>query len=119
MAKTEREINKLIRVYLDRLLVAGIKVEKIILFGSYARNVASADSDFDVAIISPSFEKLDIIERQILLSKAGSWGLDVAIEALGYSLKEFRSPQQGSFLDEILRTGKILYDAQHSKAVSK
>lgn len=119
MVKTQREIESLIRVYRDRLTAAGIAVEKIIVFGSYAHDIANEHSDLDIAVISPSFEKLDIIDRQLLLSKASSWGLDVAIEPLGYSAKEFRTPGKGSFLDEIVRTGKIMYDARQGKVVSR
>ena len=46
-----------------------------------------------------------------MLSKASTWGLHAAIEPLGYSPREFENPKKGTFLDEIKRTGKVIYDS--------
>ena len=45
---------------------AGIPVEKMILFGSYAKGNASADSDIDVAVVSKKFGYDDVDEMQML-----------------------------------------------------
>jgi predicted nucleotidyltransferase len=41
----------------------GLRVAKIILFGSYAREKATEESDIDVAIVSDDFRNKDIFER--------------------------------------------------------
>lgn len=51
-----------------------IKVNKIILFGSRAKNSFSQESDVDIAIISNSFEQKDIFERAKML-KGLKWSL--------------------------------------------
>jgi predicted nucleotidyltransferase len=45
----------------------GIRVEKLILFGSRARG---EDSDIDVATVSPDFRDRDIFDRSRLIMKA-------------------------------------------------
>ena len=46
----------------------GISVSKIIIFGSYAKGNASADSDIDIAIFSTQFGR-DVAEEMMLLRK--------------------------------------------------
>ena len=45
------------------LRAEGLNVDKMILFGSHARDRAAKDSDIDVAIVSEDFEDKDIFER--------------------------------------------------------
>lgn len=47
----------------------GTTPEKIIIFGSYAKNKAKKESDIDIAIISPAFGKNDIEESQLLMKQ--------------------------------------------------
>jgi predicted nucleotidyltransferase len=53
------------------LLSQGIRVERLILFGSQAKGTAREDSDIDVAVISPDFRDKDIFERVKMTAKAG------------------------------------------------
>ena len=51
-------------IFMESTLRAdGLNVDKMILFGSYARATATRESDIDVAIISEDFEDKDIFER--------------------------------------------------------
>jgi len=54
------EIAKKIREILEK---KNIKVEKIILFGSRARNDYKKESDYDFIIISKDFEGIPIFKR--------------------------------------------------------
>ena len=45
------------------IAAAGLREARVVLFGSYARGTATADSDIDIAIISPDFRGKDIFER--------------------------------------------------------
>ena len=66
MAK--REIGEIIG-YLKMLLKGrGISVERIVLFGSYAKGNNTEESDLDLVIISPDFEGKNIFERAKALS---------------------------------------------------
>lgn len=60
MAKKSRvtpQQKVLIRKYQRLLLKAGIPVERIILFGSYAKGTAHTWSDLDLCVVSPQFGK--------------------------------------------------------------
>ena len=115
MVKTEREIKSIVSEYVKRLREAGIEVDAIVMYGSYARSGPHAESDLDLAVISSSFANLDVIERQILLSRANCWGLNVAIEPLGYTPQEISTVQKGTLLDEIVRTGKTVFRVKSKK----
>jgi predicted nucleotidyltransferase len=45
---------------------AGIPVEKMILFGSYAKGTARTNSDIDIAVVSKNFGYDDVDEMQLL-----------------------------------------------------
>ncbi|MEK6682773.1 MAG: nucleotidyltransferase domain-containing protein [Nitrospirota bacterium] len=46
----------------------GIEVEKIVVFGSYARGEERKGSDLDIIIVSRDFENKDIFERVEIVS---------------------------------------------------
>ena len=48
----------------------GLHVEQVVLFGSLVHGGADAESDLDVAIVSPDFEGKDIFERAALTRTA-------------------------------------------------
>jgi uncharacterized protein len=54
-----KEIIEKIRKYLFVLNANNIPVYKAYLYGSYARNEATEESDIDVLIVSPEFDKKD------------------------------------------------------------
>ena len=104
---TSEELKDLIARYVAALQ-KHIRVGKVILFGSYACGNPRRESDIDLAVISPDFNK-DPLEELYLLSQAraaASWD----IEALPYSLQQYERYEPGSFLHEIIRTGVIMYD---------
>jgi predicted nucleotidyltransferase len=49
---------------------SGIKVSKIILFGSHAKGTATEGSDIDVAVISEDFQGKDVFERARITKEA-------------------------------------------------
>ncbi|HHT9121064.1 MAG TPA: nucleotidyltransferase domain-containing protein [Candidatus Hypogeohydataceae bacterium YC41] len=65
-----KEINVVINEYKQKLEAMGIKVKKIILFGSYASGKAREDSDIDLVVISNNFRDMDLWERLCLLGRA-------------------------------------------------
>jgi predicted nucleotidyltransferase len=86
-----------------------IKIDKVILFGSFAEKRQSEWSDIDLAIISDDFKKMNHFERMVYLGKLAWWADAVSVEALGYTLDEYKNATKLDFLDEIKRTGKIIY----------
>lgn len=110
MVKTKPGIKIITKRLVDNLEHMNVRVQRIILFGSYANGIPNSYSDIDMAVISSSFEGKNFIKRQEILGEAILL-LQEPIEALGYTLKEFRNAVPMSFLSEVISTGKIIYKA--------
>ncbi|MFH1563289.1 MAG: nucleotidyltransferase domain-containing protein [Nitrospirota bacterium] len=76
-------IKKLIKILTKR----HIRVNKVILYGSYAEGKNTEYSDIDVAIVSDDFGK-DRIEEKMLLFRLGS-RIDPRLEPIPLTLKAF------------------------------
>jgi len=103
---TKRTINKkivsIINQYRKELEARGIKVKKILLYGSYARGKARKDSDIDLVVISDDFKNMDLFERHSLLGRARV-NISHPMEILGYTEEEISRQKKGSFIyDEVL-----------------
>ena len=106
MVKKRREIENLISQFAHNLRAMGIDVYKIFLYGSYAKGSPKGYSDIDVAVVSPSFRKLDIFERQEILSKAHH-NFAEPIEPIGLTPEQV--DKKKGFAREILETGVLIY----------
>jgi len=49
---------------------AGVRIEKLVLYGSQAKDCAREDSDIDVIVVSPDFRDKDIFQRVELTAEA-------------------------------------------------
>ena len=92
MVKERRDIKEIIARYIGELDKLGIEVSQVILYGSYANGKHSEYSDIDVAVISPAFTKLDIFERQEILSRAHH-KFHVPLEPIGLTPKQLEEKQ--------------------------
>jgi uncharacterized protein len=115
MVRTRTQIKTLVNQYILNLKARGFHVETVVLFGSYARDNAHAGSDIDLAVIAPQFTRLNIRERYETLGLA-NMELRAPIQAIGYTPRQWRYPEQGSFIDEIQRTGRIIYQRAKRRA---
>lgn len=107
MAKKQIEVS--IKKYLEALRTKNIRVNKAILYGSYANGKADKDSDIDLAIISPDLGN-DSFDEAILLRKL-TRGIELDISPRPYSEKQYKAAKKGDFLyDEIIRKGKVVYE---------
>ncbi|MDR3313288.1 MAG: nucleotidyltransferase domain-containing protein [Oscillospiraceae bacterium] len=80
----------------------GIAVDKVILFGSYAKDAYHKDSDIDIAVFSRDFaEETKIDDMAYLLMKTSGLGLDIQPQA--FTLEDYEAPD--GFVEEILKTG--------------
>ncbi len=61
-----KNIINVVKKFRTVVETAGIPVEKMILFGSYAKGTAHSDSDIDIAVVSKKFGYDDIDEMQLL-----------------------------------------------------
>lgn len=67
---------------------SGIPINKLVIFGSYAKNKATKESDIDVCVVSPNFGKDQIDEMQYLFKARRN--IDGRIEPYPVSIDEYR-----------------------------
>lgn len=66
------------RKYRDALIAAGYPVQRVILFGSVAKDKGTADSDLDIAVMTDPFAKTRHEENMAL--RRICWDIDIRIE---------------------------------------
>jgi uncharacterized protein len=109
MDKEKRDVKRIVDELLVRLSSKGIEINKLILFGSRARAEAGRCSDWDVAVVSKSFNRIGLLRRQEMLGEA-IWQMTSPVEILGYSLREYENTSRESFLSAIRASGQIVYE---------
>jgi predicted nucleotidyltransferase len=87
---------------------AGVRPEKIILFGSQATGTASESSDIDLVVLSSDVQGKTFWERNEILADV-IYRLFVPIEAVAMTHEEWAAST--SSIREYARDGKILYAA--------
>lgn len=112
MVATTTELDTAIADFIARLK-KGIRVEAAFLYGSYAHGSPDEWSDIDLAIVSPDFEGLPLWRRQREISGL-TLQRDPRMAPIGYPSSEYHNPGPHSFLREIIRTGKVVYEAPQS-----
>ncbi|MDY7033637.1 MAG: nucleotidyltransferase domain-containing protein [Thermodesulfobacteriota bacterium] len=106
MDKTEAV--RCVKKYAD-IVRQNFDVKKIILFGSYVRDTAQKDSDIDVAVV------LNHVDEDFLMSEARLFRLRRNIDARIEPVLLEESNDKSGFLEEILKTGEIIYDAEETR----
>lgn len=104
MYKTRSQIKEIIEEYKQALHVLGINVERVILYGSYAKGNQREDSDIDLAVVSADFQTMNLRKRLEVLGIAAARIMQ-PIEARGYAPKEIDMVLPHSFLKEIMEAG--------------
>lgn len=89
-----------------RRLKQTIRIQKMILFGSYARGAPRDYSDIDVAVFSPDFKRGQ--EEDFLILSRIARDISPLIEAFPYHSSELKKVRRGEFLTEIIKTGKVI-----------
>ena len=105
MVATAPEVGEVVRSILHELK-STLRVDKLILFGSYVSGRPQKWSDIDLAVISPDFSDIPIWRRQEMLAEALPES-DVRLSPIGYSPEDLAKPTP--FLREIIRTGRVVY----------
>ncbi len=101
MAK--QDIVNSIVAYVNLVRSQGIKVSKVLLYGSHARETAGPDSDIDIALISPQFGKDRVEEGQFLFRYA--WRIDARLEPIPISEKDWQENNSSTMIYEIRKNG--------------
>lgn len=106
----EEKLIETIEYFRNQLLLEGISISKIILFGSQASGTANNDSDIDIVVVSEDFEGKSIFERVKLLNKADARTIKkfmVPIDVILMSEMDYES--QTSILASYARKGRVMY----------
>lgn len=82
------------------------EVHSVILFGSYARGRRDLLTDLDVVVVMDS--ELDFVGRTAEL--AGRLRAGVPLDLLVYTPEEWECLRERPFMQEIVKTGKVLYE---------
>ena len=102
MANKKNLILKKVRRYLDELKKHGVYIEKVYLYGSYAKGNYHKDSDIDIVIISNDFSGIRFYDYKRIVPFRRK--IDVRIEPMPFRPEDFTDSDQLAI--EIMRTGK-------------
>lgn len=110
---TSKKKNKLLSNRVRKVLVClkRYKPEKIILFGSHATGESDEDSDLDFVVIKKTRKRF--IRRLIEVARLIDNSLG-KVDVFVYSPAEFAlmKEQGNSFIENVVRHGKVLYEAR-------
>lgn len=115
--KSLSEIKQLIRRFIPRLQPE-VRVDKVVLFGSYINGKPDGWSDVDIAVISNDFGKFDFWEQARFLAQRRQSEFSV-LEIHPYTLKDYQRASRLTFLGEIKRTGKVIYTRRKRRTKNK
>jgi len=99
----EREIVEILMKFQKALEERGIRVTKIVLYGSQATGKFHQDSDIDVAIVSPDFGK-DRFEEGVRLFQI-AYKIDPRIEPIAISSESYERDTWLPLIYEIRERG--------------
>jgi len=100
---TQKSAIEKVRLFARQLNESGIGLRRVLLFGSYAKNVQHQWSDIDVALVADDFIGLGFYDIALfgktLIKKPFR-----SIQPKTYNTKDFNLSKD-PFIEEILRTG--------------
>jgi predicted nucleotidyltransferase len=98
-----KDVIDVVSKFVKALQEKGLKVEKVVLFGSQVKGKVREESDIDIAIISPDFGKDRYEESKMLRQIA--WRIDTRLEPIPISKESFLKDEWIPLIYEIKRTG--------------
>jgi len=109
MNKIPESVRIIINNYI-RQISKDIKIEKVIIFGSYAKKTTHQNSDVDLAVFSENFKEKSRIENlKYLILNAMDYDID--LEPQPFTDEDFKNPE--GFVEEIIRTGIEISEIRH------
>lgn len=99
----QKDAINIVRQYVANLNKGGILIFKAYLFGSYARNQATENSDIDVMLVSDIFDTDD----DLILSKPWSpkFRFDYRIEPIAIGKKRFQTDDSSPIIEIVKKEG--------------
>ena len=99
----QREIIKIIKQYIKNLNEGGIIIQFAYLYGSYARNEATPESDIDVLLVSDIFDTNDdVVLSNPWLPKFRN---DFRIEPIAIGTKRFETDDISPIIERAKKEG--------------
>lgn len=99
--RISKKLRLSIKRYIDALRADNLSVERVFLFGSYAKGSQNRWSDLDICVISPDF-KNSWEATQYLWSKL-PFRISPTIEPIGFNPQDFRA--DSTLISQIKKTG--------------
>lgn len=99
----QREIREIVKKFQRALDAKGIRVGKMILYGSRANGKFREDSDIDVAVVSPDFGR-DRFEEGVMLFRIAC-DIDPRIEPVPISSESYEKDTWVPLIYEIREKG--------------
>jgi uncharacterized protein len=101
----KKAVLKIISDFKKIIESRGIKIERLILFGSYATNKYNEWSDIDVVVVSNDFENKSYWERIDVLS-AAIYEVFAPIEAVAMTPEEWKN--KDSMIIDYAKNGEVI-----------
>lgn len=107
-----KKIKPIINIYIKELKKS-INPQKVVVFGSYAKNTAVKDSDIDLIVLSKDFKNLSFDKRLSLLntSRLNPKTRKISMDIFGYTQEEFENASPLTTLGEAKETGVTVYSS--------
>jgi predicted nucleotidyltransferase len=98
---------------LGELIARRFRPRRIVLFGSHASGRASAESDVDLLVVMN--HRGSAVEKSAEIRLVLRTGFPVDVMVYSPAKVKERLAMGDSFVEEILRDGKVLYEAGHDR----
>ena len=116
MGYTSSELDGLVAGFAEALR-RKVRVERIVLFGSWARGEATAWSDIDLLVVSPDFGQ-DALADMVLLRECLP-PHEVDVDTIARTPAQIASAEPDSFLATVLEDGVVVYPSLSGAAVRR
>lgn len=105
MDRSQVEVIELVKSFKNK--IKNLKLDKLILFGSYAKDKQNKNSDVDLLIISNDFEDIKSFKRANDLYL--KWDIDMDVDFICLTNKELESKKnQIGIVSQALKEGVII-----------
>lgn len=101
MVESQDAIRRIIKSYMGIVAKNKIRIDKVYLYGSYARGTAGENSDIDIAIVSKDFSGDRFSDRRIVVPLRRK--IDRRLDPIPYRTENFK--ENDPLVVEILRNG--------------
>ncbi len=103
----EKSILEKVRLYLGLVRDAGVDVASGVIYGSIARGEANKDSDIDLLVLAPEFDRGKADERIRLLWRLRQYA-DSRIEPVAVGVREFEEDDGSPLIGVARRDGFVV-----------